>query len=210
MNPDRKLRADAQLNREQIIAVAHALIAEHGADVPMEEVARRAGVSTGTLYRRFPNRHELIRGVALNSFHQVIAIARTAEDEEPDAWAALTRFVREAGGDLRLAAGLAMRFAGTWATLRDDPENLRLRALLLKILDRLVRHAQADGKVRNDVSAADLSMMMALLLRPMPGLQPDLTPAGAGRYLALMLEGLRARPATDPLPDPEITLADLR
>lgn len=59
--------------------MAHALIAEHGADVPMEEVARRAGVGTGTLYRRFPNRDALIRGVALDSFHRVIAIARTAD-----------------------------------------------------------------------------------------------------------------------------------
>ncbi|TDD18940.1 TetR/AcrR family transcriptional regulator [Nonomuraea diastatica] len=209
MTSDQKLRADARLNREQIIEAAHALIAEHGADVPMEEVARRAGVGTGTLYRRFPNRHALIRGVALDSFRRVIAIARTAEDEEPDAWAALTRFVHQAGGELRLAAGLAMRFAGTWATLRDDPENLRLRAILLKILDRLVRRAQAEGKARDDVSAADLSMMMALLLRPMPGLQPDLTPAGVDRYLTLMLEGLRARPDTAPLPSPEITVAGL-
>ncbi|MEU0482167.1 TetR/AcrR family transcriptional regulator [Streptosporangium sp. NPDC006013] len=209
MNSDRKLRADAQLNREQIIAAAHALIAEHGADVPMEEVARRAGVSTGTLYRRFPNRHALIRGVALDGFHRVIAIARTAEDEEPDAWAALSRFVRQAGGELRLAAGLAMRFAGTWATLRDDPENRRMREILLKILDRLVRRAQADGKVRSDVGAADLSMMMALLLRPMPDLRADLTQAGVDRYLTLMLDGLRARPDAASLPSPEITLADL-
>ncbi|MFI9561052.1 TetR/AcrR family transcriptional regulator [Nonomuraea endophytica] len=209
MNPDPKLRADARMNREQIIAAAHVLIAEHGAEVPMEEVARRAGVGTGTLYRRFPNRNALIRGVALDSFHRVIAIARAAEDEEPDAWTALSRFVHQAGGDLRLAAGLAMRFAGMWAALRDDPENLRLRATLLKILDRLVQRAQADGMMRDDVGTADLSMMMALLLRPMPGLREDLTPAGADRYLTLMLDGLRTCPGTSPLPASEVTLADL-
>ncbi|WP_407555442.1 TetR/AcrR family transcriptional regulator [Streptomyces sp. Pv4-95] len=205
----RELRADARLNREQIIEAARALIAERGPDVPTEEVARRAGVGTGTLYRRFPDRDALIRGVALDGFHRVVAIARAAEDEEPDAWRALTRFVVQAAAELRLATWLSVWFASTWADLQEDPENRRLRQILLKILDRLVRRAQADGDLRPDVDTGDLALMIALLLRPVPGLRAELTRRSADRCLALMLDSLRARDDAHPLPDREIAVTDL-
>ncbi|MEV0589494.1 TetR family transcriptional regulator [Nonomuraea sp. NPDC050310] len=205
----RRLRADARLNREQIIEAARALIAERGAEVPMDEVARRAGVGTATLYRRFPDREALVRGVALDGFHRVVAIARDAEDEEPDAWGALSRFVRRAAAELRLATWLSIWFTSTWEQLHAEPEEARLRQTLLKILDRLVRRAQADGDLRQDVDAGDVTLMMALLLRPMPGLRTELTQHSVNRYLALMLDGLRARPDLQQLPDAEISLADL-
>ncbi|NUR86197.1 MAG: TetR/AcrR family transcriptional regulator [Nonomuraea sp.] len=209
MSNESPLRADARLNREQIIEAARALIAERGAEVPMEEVARRAGVGTATLYRRFPDREALVRAVALDGLHRVVAIARDAEDDEPDAWRALTRFVRRAAAELRLATWLSIWFTSTWAQLRSDPEERRLRQTLLKILDRLVRRAQADGDLRPDVDTGDVTMMMGLLLRPMPGLRTELTQRSVDRYLALMLDALRARPDTRRLPAPEITLADL-
>jgi AcrR family transcriptional regulator len=207
--PGRKLRADARLNREQIIEAARALIAERGAEVPMEEVARRAGVGTATLYRRFPDREALVRGVALDGFHRVVAIARDAEDEEPDAWRALSRFIRRASAELRLATWLSIWFTSTWEQLHTDPEERRLRQTLLKILDRLVRRAQADGDLRPDVDAGDLTLMLALLLRPMPGRRAELTQRSVDRYLTLMLDGLRAHPDIQRLPDSDISLADL-
>lgn len=208
-SPGRKLRADARLNREQIIEAARVLIAERGAEVPMEEVARRAGVGTATLYRRFPDREALVRGVALDGFHRVVAIARDAEDEEPDAWQALSRFIHRAAAELRLATWLSIWFASTWEQVHADPEQRRLRQILLKILDRLVHRAQADGDLRRDVDAGDLALMMALLLRPMPGLRAELTQRSVDRYLALMLDGLRAHPDIQQLPDGDIGLTDL-
>ncbi|MFI6510547.1 TetR/AcrR family transcriptional regulator [Streptosporangium sp. NPDC050855] len=208
-DPGRALRADARHNREQIIEAARVLIAERGPEVPMEEVARRAGVGTATLYRRFPDREALVRGVALDGFHRVVAIARDAEDEEPDAWRALSRFVRRASTELRLATWLSIWFAGTWERIRADPEEQRLRRTLLKILDRLVRRAQTDGDLRHDVDAGDLTLMMALLLRPLPGLRAELTQRSVDRYLALMLDGLRAGPDIRPLPEGDIGLADI-
>ena len=207
--PGRRLRADARHNREQIIEAARAVIAERGAEVPMEEVARRAGVGVATLYRRFPDREALVRGVALDGFDRVVAIARDAEDEEPDAWRALSRFIRQATAELRLATWLSIWFTSTWEQVRADPEERRLRQTLLKILDRLVRHAQADGDLRHDVDAGDLTLMMALLLRPLPGLRAELTQRSVDRYLALMLDGLRAGPDLQHLPAGEIGLADL-
>lgn len=208
-NESPRLRADARHNREQIIEAARALIAERGVEVPMEEVARRAGVGAATLYRRFPDREALVRGVALDGFDRVVAIARDAEDEEPDAWHALARFVRRAAAELRLATWLSIWFTSTWEQLHAEPEEQRLRQALLKILDRLVRRAQADGDLRPDVDAGDLTLMMALLLRPLPGLRAELTQRSVDRYLSLMLEGLRAGPDIQDLPPAEVGLVDL-
>ncbi|MFF9578982.1 TetR/AcrR family transcriptional regulator [Streptomyces rubiginosohelvolus] len=205
----RDLRADARLNREQIIAAARELFAERGPDVPTEEVARRACVSTGTLYRRFPDRKALISAVALDGFHRVVAIARTAEDEEPDAWQALTRFVHQASTELRLATWLSVWFASTWADLQEDPENHRLRHILLKILDRLVHSAQSAGDMRPDADTGDLALLVALLLRPIPGLHTELSRRSAERALDLMLDSLRARDTNQQLPHQRITTADL-
>nr|PPQ62228.1 TetR/AcrR family transcriptional regulator [Streptomyces sp. QL37] len=203
------MRADARFNREQIIEAARALFAERGPDVPTEEVARRAGVGTGTLYRRFPDRQALISAVASDGFHRVVAIARTAEDEEPDAWGALTRFVHQAGAELRLATWLSVWFASAWAELQEDPENRRLRQILLKILDRIVRRAQSDGDMRPDVDTGDVALLIALLFRPIPGLRTDLTRRSADRASALMLDSLRARDDARQLPGQGITAADL-
>ncbi|GAA2416218.1 hypothetical protein GCM10010404_88310 [Nonomuraea africana] len=72
----------------------------------------------------------------------------------------------------------------------------------------MVRRAQADGDLRDDVDAGDLALMMALLLRPIPGLRAELTQRSVDRYLALMLDGLRAGPDIQRLPDSGIGLAD--
>ncbi|MFC7721475.1 SbtR family transcriptional regulator [Nonomuraea recticatena] len=121
----------------------------------------------------------------------------------------MSRFIRRAAAELRLATWLSIWFTSTWEELHADPEERRLRRTLLKILDRLVRRAQADGDLRHDVDAGDVTLMMALLLRPMPGLRTELTQRSVDRYLALMLDGLRARPDIQQLPAAEIGLADL-
>ncbi|MFJ6513927.1 TetR/AcrR family transcriptional regulator [Streptomyces sp. NPDC091406] len=205
----RELRADARLNREQIIEAARELFAERGSDVPAEEVARRAGVSTGTFYRRFPDRQALISAVALDGFHRVVTIARTAEDEESNAWRALTRFVHQAGTELRLATWLSVWFASSWADLQKDPETHRLRQILLKILDRLVQRAQSDGDMRPDVGTGDLALLIAQLLRPVPGLPDELTQRSVNRSLGLVLNSLRARADNQQLLHEAITSTDL-
>src|SRR4051812_21699365 len=87
------LRADARRNRDQIITTARSVFAERGYDVPMDEIARAAGVGVGTLYRRFPDRDALVRAVATDSLTRIVGEARAAEAEEPTAWQALVRFL---------------------------------------------------------------------------------------------------------------------
>lgn len=201
------LRADARRNRDQIVDAAGALFAERGPDVPMEEVARRAGVGVGTLYRRFPDRDALVRAVAYESFHRVVANARSAATE-PEAWSGITRFVHQAVADLRLATWLSMWFARTWAELRLDAEQQELRAELLGLLDGLVRRAQRDGAMRADAGVGDLAVLLALVLRPLPGALAAVTERSVERHVAVVLDGLRARPG-DRLPGRPLTLDDL-
>ena len=84
---DRPLRADARRNRERVIAAARAVFAEHGRDAQMDDVARRAGVGVGTVYRHFPTKEALLVALALDAFERVVAEARRAL-ENPDPWEA--------------------------------------------------------------------------------------------------------------------------
>lgn len=201
------LRSDAQRNRDQILTAATELFAEQGAEVPMEEIARRAGVGVGTLYRRFPDRDALIRAVALTTFVDVVARTRTAIAEELSAWDALARIMRQSTG-LRLS----MRLAGTSpvaiAVIKADPEVARCRRELVELLDGVVRSAQVEGTLRRDVGAADVAVMVAAALHPMRGLSEDAAELLPDRILVVLLDGLRAG-RTSRLPGRPLTLSDL-
>jgi len=97
------MRADARRNLEQLLAAARDLIADKGAGVPLEEVAQRAGVGIGTLYRRFPDRTALLRGVVLDALDQTRVAAERAAEEHEDAFEALAAYLREAL-ELRVSA----------------------------------------------------------------------------------------------------------
>jgi AcrR family transcriptional regulator len=201
------LRADARRNRDQLVDAAGALFAERGPDVPMEEIARRAGVGVGTLYRRFPDRDALVRAVAFESFHRVVANARAAAGE-PDGWSGLTRFVRQSTADMRLATWLSLWFARTLAEMRLEHEHEELRDELLGLLDRLVVRAQREGVMRPEVGVGDLAVLLALVLRPLPGPLAAVTERTVERHVTVVLDGLRARPG-DPLPGRPLTREDL-
>src|SRR6202011_2315042 len=90
-------------NRAHVLAAARDVFVEHGADAPLDEIARRAGVGIATLYRRFPDRAALVRAVALDVLARTASEARAAEADEPDPFAALGRYMHRAL-DLRISA----------------------------------------------------------------------------------------------------------
>src|SRR5437763_15402999 len=90
------LRADARRNRDQLLAAARDGFVEQGPAAPLEEVAQRAGVGIGTLYRRFPDRRALLRAVALDTLGPVAQEGRLALAEEPGAFRALARYMHRA------------------------------------------------------------------------------------------------------------------
>ena len=97
------MRADARRNLEQLLAAARDLVAEKGAGVALDEVAQRAGVGIATLYRRFPDRTALLRGVVLDALEQTRLAAERAAEEHDDAFEALAAYLR-AALELRVSA----------------------------------------------------------------------------------------------------------
>jgi AcrR family transcriptional regulator len=206
-DPETSLRADARRNRDQILAAAKSIFAASGADVPMEEIARAAGVGVGTLYRRFPDRDALIRAVAMDNFERVLIDARVIAAEEVSPWRGLERLLRQSI-ELQLSVQLAMVSHRALAILKGDPEVRRLRDEILTVLDDFVRGAQAEGKLRTDVGAGDIAILFATLLRQMHAKTDEVAAMAAGRCVGIMIDGLSARPGT-PLPGRPITSRDL-
>ncbi|MFR9732054.1 TetR/AcrR family transcriptional regulator [Saccharopolyspora sp. MS10] len=180
------LRADARRNRDQIIGAAKELFSTDGPEVPMDEIARRASVGVGTLYRRFPDRESLIRAVARDNFGNVLAHAREA-DAEPTAWDSLVRLLKSSD-ELHLSVQLGMASPRAWEIIKSDQVVQDLRDAVLAELDRVVRAAQSEGSLRHDVSTGDVAATYSLLLRRHTGA------AVAERALHIMLDGLRADP----------------
>lgn len=206
MPGDQRLRADALRNRDQIVAAARTLFVARGVDIPMDDIAREAGVGKGTLYRRFPDRESLIQAAALDISQRLASMASAAWDEEPDAWSALSRFLRHWGsvrlGLLRPALCNQMPDAQ-----RAIPELAKARQTWLGLLDLMIGRAQADGVLRPDVGTGDLAAFMNMLARQpeLPGGRAELA---RSRFLELLLAGLRVR-SGDALPGEPITSVDL-
>ncbi|MEC3979470.1 TetR/AcrR family transcriptional regulator [Amycolatopsis sp. H20-H5] len=206
-DPETTLRADARRNREQIIAAARVIFVEQGAEVPMEEIARAAGVGVGTLYRRFPDRDALIRAVAVDNFDRVLVDAKAAADEEPTSWAALVRLIHQSV-ELQLSVQLAMVSARALTILKEDPAVGSLRDELLEVLEVLVQGAQREKILRADVGTGDVAMLFALLLRQLSAKTPEVAKMATARCIGIMIDGLQAHPGT-PLPGRPMLNTDL-
>ncbi len=192
------LRVDAQRNRQRILNAAREVYADEGLEAPLEQIARRAGVGIGTLYRRFPNREMLIDALFEDQLQQLVAIGQEALEDE-DAWRGVVRFLEQTLGmqvaDRGLKDLVSSRTHG-----RERIELLRDR--LVPLVGQLATRAQQQGTLRADLSAQDL-----LLIGAMIGSVMDITAAVAPdvwiRYLHLVLDGLASRregPSALPVP----------
>ena len=201
------LRADARLNRERILAAARVSFVERGADVPLEEIAARAGVGIATLYRRFPDRAALQRAVALDVLTRVGQEARAAIDEEPDAFSALVRYMRRA---------LAMQVSAVVPALLGsvDLEDEEFRAVRMEsatLMEAMIERAQAEGALRPGIAFGDIGLLLVRLSRPLPGtLDRAVDLEMAQRHLTLLIDGMRSERAMEALSGVELTLDDLR
>ncbi len=206
-DPETTLRADARRNRDQILAAAKGIFAVSGPEVPMEEIARAAGVGVGTLYRRFPDRDALIRAVAVDNFERVLVDAKAIAAEESSSWNALVLMLRQSI-ELQLSVQLAMVSHRALAILKGDPEVRKLRDEILIVLEGFVRGAQAEGELRSDVGAGDIAILFATMLRQMRAKSDAVARMAATRCVGIMIDGLSARAAT-PLPGRALTSDDL-
>lgn len=196
------MRADARRNQERLLAAARELIAERGAGVPLEDVAKRAGVGIATLYRRFPDRDALLRAVVLDALTRTrLAAERAAELDDP--FEALATYLRVA---LELRVSAVMPQVLDVIDL-DDPEIAEARDAT--VVERLVDAARESGDLPADIRFADVAMMLVRIARPLPGPLPmQAKDELARRHLELFIRGLRA-PATGELEGPALSLGDL-
>ncbi|MFF3323138.1 TetR/AcrR family transcriptional regulator [Streptomyces sp. NPDC002889] len=198
-------RADALRNRERIVAAAREMFVEHGPEVPLDEIARRAGVGNATLYRHFTDRAVLIREVVLSVMSRTTEQAETAAAEEGDPFLALCRFVHQAA-DERIGA-LCPMLSGSFES--DHPDLHSGRDRLEGAVQGLVQRAQSAGRMRADVAVGDLLVALSQLTRPLPGTACLNIDQFVHRHLQLFLDGLEA-PARSELPGAAATLEGLR
>ncbi|MEV0587005.1 helix-turn-helix domain-containing protein [Nonomuraea sp. NPDC050310] len=178
------MRADAQKNLGKIVEAAAEVLAEHGDQAPMALIARRAGVGVGTLYRRFPDRGELLAAVGEHYVRHVTERLARAE-REPDAWAALRAFVAWVADPGRGALAGALAEVPEEA-LAARPEFVRMREEYGRAVARLVARAHAEGRLRPDAGSTEIMTLLKVFT-----CHPEVP--DPGRYLELMLDGLESR-----------------
>jgi AcrR family transcriptional regulator len=196
------LRADAERNRRLLLDAAAVAFAEHGLDVGVGEIARRAGVGRGTVFRRFPTKEHLIAAVVVDRMHQASSLGRELlADPNP-------------GGALFELLGAMVQAARTDRALFEAVDNAFLanedirgaHADLVDVLDQLLRRAQDAGAVRDDVGALDLLMMFkGVCEASRPFNDADI----AGRQLELVRAALRPVGAAERLSGRPPTLDDM-
>lgn len=190
--PPRPMRADARRNYEAIVQVAAEAFAEHGTQTSLDDIASRAGVGPGTLYRHFPNRDCLLEAALVDSRHQLLALGERLLDAD-DADAALDEWM------FALA-----RHAGTWDGLADsiaqslNNEKSPLGAscgAVITATRKLLERATALGSVTADASARELFIMAGSLAwaadRAARGNGRGTAEDELPRLLALLMRGLR-------------------
>ncbi|MCF3964920.1 TetR/AcrR family transcriptional regulator [Streptomyces fuscigenes] len=214
------LRVDAQRNLEHVLRAAREVFGELGYGAPMEDVARRARVGVGTVYRRFPSKDVLVRRIAEEETSRLTDQARTALGQEDEPWPALSRFLRTSvasgAGRLLPPQVLRVRMASDEAPLPADsrvpqqrnpgpgdearPVEHRLSVdeldapgavELLDVVGQLVERAREAGELRRDVTVADVLLVIATAAPSLPDAAQQA--AASSRLLDILLEGLRPR-----------------
>jgi AcrR family transcriptional regulator len=191
------LRADAERNRERILATARDVFAERGLNASLEDIARRAGVGVGTLYRRFPTREDLIGAVfaeKMASYADAVDVALA----DSDPWRAFRCFIETVCGlqaaDLGFADLLTLTVPGV---RRLQAQRDRAHAGFLELIHR----AKASGRLRPDFVAEDLVMLQmanAGVLSATGETAPEVSP----RFVAYMLDAFAVSEQSSALPEP--------
>jgi AcrR family transcriptional regulator len=190
---DKPLRADARRNREKVLAAARAVFAEQGIDAQMDDVARRADVGVGTVYRHFPTKEALLNALSDEVFAVVAVYVRTLLTLD-DPWEAFTRAMwfgaEKTAGDRAFTEILA-------ATRFKEPRTCPGKEDLFVTTGELMERCKAAGVMRADAMVDDIGLLMcgvgsaAAMEHPVPD--------AWRRHLAIVLDGLRAEAASGTL-----------
>ncbi|WP_037500295.1 TetR/AcrR family transcriptional regulator [Solirubrobacter soli] len=192
----RPLRADAARNRARVLDAARTAFAEAGLDVGVEEIARRAGVGKGTLYRRFPTKEALVRAIFEDILDEIDRIVGAAESE-PDPWRAFEGYLSSTA---RLQASNQGFYDVVAARLGASALTDEQRRRVMATTARVLRRAQDANVVRADLVAEDVQLMLRMVgATTRPAMDGSPMDDHWPRYLGLLLDALRPGSAT-PLP----------
>ncbi|WP_336882698.1 helix-turn-helix domain-containing protein [Rhodococcus globerulus] len=201
----RLLRADAVRNRQLILDAARALFAEKGIGVTLDDVAHRAGVGVGTVYRRFANKELLIDAAFRQDFVDMVA-ATDAALSNPDPWTGLADFMKFSCRRMSTNRGLKDVLSGT-----DEGRELvaRQRSIIEPAVERIFDRARAAGALRSDLVLTDLVSLLFMVGAAVEFAQPVNSTVWQ-RYLAVILNGMRAHESfCDVLQVPPLTSQEL-
>jgi AcrR family transcriptional regulator len=180
--PERSLRADARRNREAVLDAAGELFAQRGDAVQMDEIAERAGLGVGTLYRHFADKQALLAAIIGRRFEAMTALARTA-DEAEDPWAAfetlLYGYLESAQADAAFRFALLGPEEPSWSDIAAEKTDFAA------ITERIVRRAVDAGRLRADFRADDFILITRGAMANMTGAD------GWRRHVTLVLDGIR-------------------
>lgn len=180
----RPMRADARRNYERIVTSAQEAFAEQGPDAPLEEIARRAGVGIGTLYRHFPSREVLVEAVYRSSIEQLSARAHSLL-ETHSGTEALEIWLREQVQWVMDNRSLATTLKAGMD--KGSPTFTLCRTLITDAAAALLQAAQDSGDIRRDIEPRDL-----LRFGHGIGIACETVPEAAPRMLDVTLDGMRA------------------
>jgi AcrR family transcriptional regulator len=181
----RPKRADARRNYENVLVAAREAFAEGGEATSLEEIARRAGVGIGTLYRHFPNRQALVEALYVGEVEEVCRSAVALGDGDP--WESLSTWFESL---IRYLATKRVLAAELLDYMDKDASLFQVcRESLFSAGEPLLTRAQAAGAVRGDVTIADVIQMVVGI-----GKIPASDPAQTEHLLRVALDGLRYTP----------------
>lgn len=192
---ERPLRRDAERNRRRILETARQVFAERGLDVSLDEIAQRADLGVGTVYRRFPTKEALVDALFEQQLEEVVAIGQEAlADDDP--WRGLVSFLERAGEMQSADRGLREVMLGT----RYGHDRVaRVRDGIHPIAAQLVDKARASGRLRADVSVTDIPLI-AVMITAVADYAHDVRPEIWRRYITILIDGLvAARTGSTPL-----------
>ena len=192
-DPPRR-RKDVERNRRRILTGAREVFRDRGVAATLNDIAHHTGVGVGTVYRHFSDKEELVDALYDEMVETVDARLREALSE-PDAWIGLTRALEKVCEIQSFDRGLREVMLGTGR----GPERTRqMRERVAPTVDAIVARAHEQGSLRQDIIGPDFPILQLMLgaVTDHTG-QPDLW----RRYLALLIDGLRARPENTQMPE---------
>jgi AcrR family transcriptional regulator len=195
--PRRRLRSDAERNRLTVLEAARAAFAEQGVEASLEEIARRAGVGIGTLYRHFPRgREQLVAEALVDQVSQYVTAAEQAL-QVPDPWTGFARFVEQICAMQAADRGLGDLLA---MALPADERIEELRAQANELVLELVLRAQTAGRLREDFVGEDLILLLIANTAILHVTRDD-APGASRRWVGLFLDAVHTGQPAGRLPE---------